>query len=306
MVRKKLFLSAGECMIEMSSLGGSEFHLGFAGDTLNTAWYARACLPAQDWDVSYFTRIGTDSFSAKMKDFLNRNGIGTAYIEEDAQRQAGLYLIEVENGERHFTYWRNQSAARLLAVNQTLLAKAFSDADIIYFSAITLAILCPEQRAVFISHLRDAACAGKTVVFDTNIRPRLWESHDILRETIMQAAAVSQIILPSFDDEAAMFGDRSLEDCAARYRAAGAQVVVVKNGGGTMLVADANGMRQITDIEPLKPVDTTGAGDSFNGGFLAALLSGKDIETAVKAGHAVAAQVVMQRGALIPMEQLIF
>jgi 2-dehydro-3-deoxygluconokinase len=290
----------------MSSLGGSEFHLGFAGDTLNTAWYARACLPTQEWDVSYFTRIGTDSFSTKMKDFLSRNGIGTDHIEEDAQRQAGLYLIEIENGERHFTYWRNQSAARLLAVNQPLLAKAFSDADIIYFSAITLAILCPEQRAVFISHLRDAARFGKTVVFDTNIRPRLWESHDILRETIMQAAAVAQIVLPSFDDEAAMFGDRSLEDCADRYRAAGAQVVVVKNGGGTMLVADANGMRQITDIEPLMPVDTTGAGDSFNGGFLAALLSGKNLETAVKAGHAVAAQVVMQRGALMPMEQLTF
>jgi 2-dehydro-3-deoxygluconokinase len=291
-------------MIEMSSLAGSEFHLGFAGDTLNTAWYARACFPAATWDVSYFTRIGTDRFSAKMKAFLELNNIGTAYIEEDMQRQLGLYLIELQDGERQFTYWRNQSAARQLAGNQVLLQKAFGAADVIYFSAITLAILSPEQRQIFIAQLHAAGDAGKTVVFDTNIRPRLWENTDILRDITMQAAAAAQIILPSFDDETAQFGDLSLEACAVRYRNAGAKIVVVKNGGGAMLIADDNGFRPVADIKMLTPVDTTGAGDAFNGGFLAALLSGQDTDTALKAGHHVAAQVVMQRGALMPMQTI--
>lgn len=300
----KIFLSVGECMIEMSSLIDNEFQLNFAGDTFNTAWYTRACLPVDKWDVSYFTRIGTDDFSLKMKAFFKENCIDTRFIQEDPVRQPGLYLIEVKNGERHFTYWRDQSAAKRLAEDKALLEQAFSQSDVIYFSAITLAILLPEHRNYFIEQIKKARESGKTTVFDTNIRLRLWESVDELQQITMQAASAAEIVLPSFDDEAKIFGDLTLEDCAQRYLDAGASMVVLKNGGGTMLVADANGIEYFSNFDQLKPLDTTGAGDSFNGGFLAALLSGHNIETAMENGHNVASQVVMQRGALMPMDKI--
>lgn len=301
---KKLFLSVGECMLEMSSLTGHDFQLNFAGDTFNTAWYARACLPTEAWKVAYFTRIGVDNFSQKMKAFFSANNIDTCFIQEDPVRQPGLYLIEVREGERYFTYWRDQSAAKQLAKDQFLLEQAFTKADVIYFSAITMAILVPEHRQFFIEQIGKARKAGKITVFDTNIRPQLWNSIDELQKVTMAAASVAEIILPSFDDEAKIFGDQSLEACAQRYANAGASLVVLKNGGNEIIAADKNGLTRFSDFELLQPIDTTGAGDSFNGGFLASLLGGADIATAIQQGHHIASQVIMQRGALMPADQL--
>lgn len=301
---RKLFLSAGECMLEMATQADGDFRLGFAGDTLNTAWYVRACLPREAWDVAYFTRLGTDPYSAKMKDFFAENGIDTRFVSADPVRQPGLYLIEIKDGERSFTYWRSQSAAKLLADDEKVLDEAFAAADIVYFSAITLAILSPDRREAFLAAAKRARAAGKLTVFDTNIRLRLWESPEAMRETITAAAVTAAIVLPSFDDEVAVFGDVSLEACAERYREAGAGTVVVKNGGGPMLVLGDDGLQRFDGFEKLQPVDTTGAGDSFNGGFLSALAEGASLTEAVEKGHAVSSQVILHRGALMPMDKV--
>jgi 2-dehydro-3-deoxygluconokinase len=298
------FLAIGECMIEMAVLENGDFRQGFAGDTLNTAWYVRACLPRESWTVSYFTRLGEDLYSAKMKSFLADNGIDTSHIVSDATRRPGLYLIDVKDGERSFTYWRDQSAAKLLADDEDRLQEALDAADMIYFSGITLAILSPERRQAFLAKIAAARNAGKMTVFDPNIRPRLWEDSEALKHYTMMAAASAEISLPSFDDEAALFGDSDLAACAERYRAAGCGLVVVKNGGGPMLAVDASGTKSFEGFEKVKPVDTTGAGDSFNGGFLAAWATGVGIEGAVHRAHNVSLQVIQHRGALMPMDRV--
>ncbi|HWU64477.1 MAG TPA: sugar kinase [Ensifer sp.] len=301
---RKTFLSVGECMIEMASLGGPDFRLGFAGDTMNTAWYSRACLPQDSWNVAYFTRLGEDVYSAKMLSFFEENGIDTRLITRHPSRRPGLYMIEITDGERSFTYWRDQSAAKTLADDRSALSKAFNEASVVYFSGITMAILDEAGRTNFLGAMTTARSTGKTVVFDPNLRPRLWSSVDEMRSVTMQAAAVSDILLPSFDDEAATFGDADLDACADRYLAAGAKRVLVKNGGGPMLYAEARDRHRTEAIERIKPVDTTGAGDSFNGGFLSALLTGATPDEAIAKGHAVSLQVIMHRGALLPMSDL--
>jgi 2-dehydro-3-deoxygluconokinase len=303
-MKQKTFVSIGECMIEMASLGNGDFRLGYAGDTLNTAWYARACLPKDTWNVAYLTRLGEDVYSGKMLDFLEENGLETRFVTRDPERRPGLYIIEISNGERSFTYWRDQSAAKRLADNRPLLAKALQQSDVVYFSGITMAILSPDARATLLEEIAAIRAAGKTIVFDPNLRPRLWASADEMRKVTMQAAGVADILLPSFDDEAAAFGDADLSACADRYAAAGARTVLVKNGGGSMLLADGSGRHPVDAVERLQPVDTTGAGDSFNGGFLAALCTGASPIEAVAAGHAISLQVIMQRGALVPMNAL--
>ena len=120
----------------------------------------------------------------------------------------------------------------------------------------------------------------------------------------MKAAAAASIVLPSFDDEATIFGDADIDATAARYLTAGAGLAVVKNGGGDMLVSDGTAQTRIAGHDRLEPVDTTGAGDSFNGAFLAAIAEGAEVNDAVDRAHAVAARVVMHRGALMPMEEI--
>lgn len=296
----KLFLSVGECMIELSARPDGGYRLGYAGDTLNTAWYARALLPG-DWEVAYLTRLGRDAHSARMLEFLAGNGISTRFVGLDPDRQPGLYLIDVAEGERSFTYWRGQSAARHLADDAPALEAAMMAAGVIYVSAITLAILAPDRRAALLAALARARAAGRLTVFDPNIRPRLWEDLETLRQVTMQAAAVAEIALPSFDDEQATFGDASPAACIARYRAAGAGTVVVKNGGGPIHAQAGDRPLPPMVFGRVAPVDTTGAGDSFNGALLAAMLRGDALADAVATAHEVSARVVQSYGALMPM-----
>lgn len=297
---QKLFLSVGECMIELSPGADGSHHLGYAGDTLNTAWYTRSLLP-DDWEIAYFTRLGRDPYSARIRDFLTQSGISTRLIGTDERRIPGLYLIDIDKGERSFTYWRDNSAAKLLADDEAALDDAFGAADVIFLSAITLAILAPNRRDAVIDRVARARAAGKLTVFDTNIRPRLWEDLDTLRDVTMRAAAAAQIILPSYEDEQVIFGDPSPAATLERYLAAGAQTVVVKNGGGAIHACEDRQTIAVPDLPRVTPVDTTGAGDAFNGGLLAGLLTGSNLSDAIQSAHDLACQVVQTRGALIKL-----
>ncbi|WP_198669635.1 sugar kinase [Pelagibacterium sediminicola] len=296
-------VSIGEAMIEMSGGGEGTYRMGFAGDTLNSAYYLRARLGA-DWTVDYFTALGGDLYSGQMRAHIKDLGIGTGHIREIAGRRPGLYMIHQAEGDRHFTYWRDTSAAKLLADDEAALDAALEGADVVYFSGITLAILAPEARTRLLDAMGRRRKAGAKVCFDPNIRPVLWDGKDAVIEALTRAAAVSTIVLPTHEDEVPYFGDPDDQATAERYRAAGADEVVVKNGGDPALIVTAGGQWRVPAQEAEKIVDATGAGDSFNGGYLAARLTGADPETAAQAGHATAAIVIGHHGAIVPKEKL--
>ncbi|MBY5880721.1 sugar kinase [Rhizobium ruizarguesonis] len=297
------FLSIGECMVELSQAGDGLLRKGFAGDTFNTAWYARACLAA-DWSVEYFTALGDDAMSDEMLAFIDTSGIGTSLIRRIKGRTPGLYMINLKNGERSFSYWRDSSAARSLAADPDSLREAVESAAVIYFSGITLAILPHEDAETLLAEVRRAKAAGKLVVFDPNIRPRLWSSYDVMHTTISEGARSSVVVMPSFDDEAAHFGDDSIEATIHRYRALGAVDIVVKNGADGVTLNFAGEQTFVPAEKVKKVVDTTSAGDSFNGAFLARYLEAGDAPAAARFAAKVAARVVSEHGALVVKEKL--
>lgn len=295
-----LILSVGEAMLELSQSERPEcWHLGIAGDTLNTAWYLRRLLGV-DWRVGYVSRVGEGRFSDRMLAFLGAEGIEAAHVSRDPIREIGLYAISLEDGERSFTYWRDNSAARLLAEDAGRLHAALAGCDLAYLSGITLAVVGARGREKLRAALTAARAAGTRLVFDPNLRPRLWPDAGTMRAAVEEAAALADLVMPSFDDEAAHFGDADPEATVARYLALGARQVVVKNGGGPMAFGGAGGAGQIADLRPERPVDTTAAGDSFNAAYLAAWLGGADCATAIRAGHALSSRVIRHRGALVP------
>lgn len=195
-----------------------------------------------------------------------------------------------------------QTALDRNAVSSALLDGAFEGADMVYLSGITLAILSDAGREALISRLIAARRAGRRTAFDPNLRLRLWESADAMRHWLTRAAEGAEFLLPSFEDEAEWFDDASLSACAERWQAAGAGEVVVKNGGGPIGLLDASGYRAFP-VEHVAPVDTTGAGDSFNGGYLAARLGGATAEAALHRAHAIASHVVTSPGALVAVSK---
>jgi len=286
-------------MAELAPAAGGLLRQGFAGDTFNTAWYLRRCLPAH-WQVDYLTAVGDDALSHRMTAFIAGAGIGTAHVACQPGTTVGLYLITLNNGERSFTYWRGQSAARQLAVSPQRLLQGLNEAAAVVFSGITLAILDAEGRANLAQALAVTRAAGAIVVFDPNMRRQLWPDAQALRAAVTFAAVEADIVLPSFDEDQAVFGDHDPAATLTRYRSLGAPTVVVKNGAGVVLGWDGALHRHAPAA--LRPVDTTAAGDSFNAGFLAAHLTGASLPAAMAQGAALAGQVILHPGALVPVD----
>ncbi len=291
-------LCIGECMVEFSPQPDGSYAQGFAGDTFNMAWYLRRCLPA-DWTVDYFTALGDDPMSDRMAAFMSDAGIGTRHIPCLPGLAPGLYVISLQDGERSFSYWRSQSAARHLAQDATALSRAFEGVGLLVLSGITLAILPDPDRQTLLDAVATARKQGSRVAFDPNIRPRLWENPETMRHWITQAAAPADIVLPSFDDDHRLFGDTTPADTAHRYLQTGAGLVIVKDGAGPVLWRSLHKEGQLHPPSVPHIIDTTAAGDSFNAGFLAAHLSGQDLPTAIARGTALATQVIQARGALV-------
>ena len=296
-------LAIGECMVELMQAEGGLMRKSFAGDTFNTAYYARQYLPS-DWSVEYFSAVGADMISDEMLAFMQGHGIGTANVARIEGRSPGLYMIHLKDGERSFSYWRSVSAAKLLARDGDRLRTAIESSDIIVFSGITLAILPAEDVETLLAELRRANAAGKRVVFDPNIRPRLWDDAARMRATITEGARAATLVMPSLEDETTHFGDASLDETIARYTALGVGQQVVKDGGdGATLVFDGE-RSHVPSAKVEKIVDTTSAGDSFNGAFLASLATGAAPQEAARFAADVAAAVIQHHGALVAKDKL--
>ncbi|MEQ9325781.1 MAG: sugar kinase [Rhodospirillales bacterium] len=300
---RHILTGIGECMVELAPAGDGLMRQSYAGDVFNTLWYASAAL-GPDWSTRFFTAVGTDPVSSEMLGYIGSAGIDCSGVVRIPDRRPGLYMIRLDGAERSFTYWRENSAARLLAADYERLRTAVVPSQVIYLSGITLAILPPGDAVALTGLMRDCRAAGATIAFDPNIRPVLWDDRQRMRDTLMAAAAASSIVLPGFDDEKAAFGDTSPEATADRYAAAGAGLVVLKDGAGTVLVRSGGELAAYPTPAVDDPVDTTGAGDSFNGAFLACHIRTGDIAASVAAGQACAAVVIRHRGALIPRDRL--
>lgn len=294
----------GECMIEMvlPDASGSGSRVGFAGDSFNTAVYMKRAAPALS--VSYVTALGTDAASDRMIAAFSAEGLETDLIERRPDRLPGAYAIATDDrGERSFLYWRDASAARtLFQPPARVTPHSLAGFGLIYLSGITVAILAPEARKALRSFLADYRAQGGRVAFDSNFRSALWPDAETARGEIAAFWALCDIGLPSLDDEQALFGDPDAEAVRARLRAAGVRCGALKRGPAGPLPIDPDLAPQSFPAAP-RIVDTTAAGDSFNGAYLAALMQGAPAAACLDAGHATACRVIGQPGAILPRRE---
>jgi 2-dehydro-3-deoxygluconokinase len=300
MSEKQRIVSVGEVMIELSRGADGRFGLAYGGDTFNTAVYlARAGV-----EIAYASALGDDPYSDGIAALATAEGVGTDLILRVPGRMPGLYLIETDpNGERRFHYWRETSPARELfelpqwsAVADGLLA-----ARLIYFSGVTLSLYSNNGLGRLLAVIEMARKNGTKVAFDGNFRPRGWKGDvNRARTVFVEALKRVDIALPTFEDEALLWGDASPEATVERLQAFGIGEIAVKNGANSALVAAAGGREQVPVPQVVTPVDTTAAGDSFNAAYLAARLSGEAPALAATSAHRLASEVIRHRGAIMP------
>lgn len=291
----------GECMLELIRAADG-WRLGYAGDTFNTALYlSRMGVP-----TAFMTALGTDPFSQELRSEWLADGLDTSLVLSDAARLPGLYAVRNDaDGERHFYYWRNQSAARQLfslpGIEAALVRVRASRQ--LYLSGITLSLFSPSERTLLQALAAAVRDAGAEVIFDPNYRANGWNSPEEARAAIRALAPCVSLALPTFADEVALYADASPAHTAARWHEWGAQEVIVKLGAQGCLVSTGEGTATAPAVNVRKVIDTTAAGDAFNAGFIAARRAGRQPLEAAGAANRIAALVIQHPGAILPRDK---
>jgi len=293
MTTKATITVIGEAMLELSRGDGDSWNLRYGGDVINTAIH----LARAGDQVRLASALGADPMSAQMLAQWEAEGVDTSLVIAAKDRLPGLYAIETDaTGERSFHYWRSEAAARRmfdLPESAAMVAQA-ARSDLLYFSLITLAILPDAGREALLDLCAKVRANGGRIAFDGNYRARLWNDAATARRWRDRGIAVSDIGLPTLADEVEMGEADDAQDAAARWGAGAGKEVVVKLGGDGCLVAG-----EIVAIPShIDVIDSSGAGDAFNGGYLHARLAGADPRDAALAGHRLAGWNIRHRGAI--------
>lgn len=297
----------GECMVELQPQGAGLWRQAFAGDTCNTAVYLARLLAGRGPSVCWAMGTGEDQFAAGMRQFWSAEGLDLSLLRGVPRGRSGLYAIHVdERGERHFSYWRDTSAARAYFETPentpTPLEQAAAHLQGLHFSAISLAILPPDGRARLMACAQALRQRGAWVSFDTNYRPQLWQDRAEALHAIRAAMAVSDRVVVSMDEWQTLVGSKDEAAALEALRALQCPELVVKRGGQHTWVSLAGADVQVAEVAPIvQPVDTTAAGDAFAAGYLAARTCGRTPVEAAQVGNGLAAAVVMHPGAIIPL-----
>ena len=292
----------GECMVELRAMSAATLHQSFAGDVYNSAVYLKRCFPQVT--TSVVTALGQDNLSNKMLERFESEQINTQLVFAHDTKVPGMYYIETdEHGERSFIYWRNDSAAK--KVVDFLDADALeqlSQGDMFFFSGISLAIIEESAREDFWKVVKELKDAGVKIVFDPNYRARLWNSVEETKEQYHLAFTFADITLPGVEDLTTLYGVHSVEAVVEYLKPYQIEEIVVKNGPESVVTKEGDTLQSHTIIPVTNVVDTTSAGDAFNGVYLGARLSDKSISSAVQLAAKAAGTVIQQPGAIAPKD----
>lgn len=289
-------LALGEPMVEFNQTGEAQGRLylqGFGGDTSNFAIAAAR----QGARVGYVSAIGDDAYGRMLRELWAREGVDHAAVRTDPSAFTAIYFVTHDADGHHFSFFRGGSAASRYAAADLPRAR-IEAARVLHLSGISLAISAAACDAAYAA-VGIARAAGVQVSFDTNLRLKLW-SIDRARAVVSDMIRHCDICLPSLEDIAAITGLGDADALVDHCLGLGAAIVALKLGERGAVVADATQRHHIAAF-PCRPVDATGAGDTFGGAFVARLVAGDDLLSAGRYAAAAAALSTEGYGAVDPI-----
>lgn len=292
--------SFGEPMVEFCAVETGRlkdvymFRRGWGGDTSNfIVAVARLGVKA-----GYLCRIGDDEFGESFLELWRKEGIDTSQIIVERGGFTAVYFISLLPGGGHdFTYLRRNSAASHYSPSDLNL-DYLSKLRVFHSSGISMAISEGCRKTVLRAAEVVKACGG-VFSFDINFRPKLWPPN-LARRHIEEAMKMADVIFMSHEDVKLLY-NRSVADVISRIHSTfKPEIVVVKLGGGGCLIFNEGRKIKIPGFK-VNVVDTTGAGDAFDGAFIVGLLENQPIEKVGEFANAVGALTTTDFGAVAPI-----
>lgn len=289
-------LCLGEPLIEFNQQPTGQFLQGFGGDVSNVAIAASR----QGASAGMLTQLGEDQLGGQILSLWGREGVQTEHVIRQIEGETGLYFVTHDQDGHHFIYRRRGSAASQYTPAQ-LPNPALKQCKIFYASGISLAISQTSREAV-IKAAQIAREAGATFAFDPNLRTALWPL-DKARPVTHNVMTQCDIALPGLDDARQLTGLNAPEDIVRFYRDLGAETVALTMGHEGVLISNGETNHFCRPMH-VEAVDATGAGDCFNGAFLAAILRGMSPYEATKWANVAAALSTCGYGAIAAIPTL--
>lgn len=286
-------IALGEPMAEFAEETDGRFHQRVAGDTMNAAVSA----VRQGASVGYMTALGSDRFGDRIIEKLSEEGVDTTGVMRNLSAPTGLYFITYGPDGHEFSYYRHGSAASLMRADE-VNAEVLQTCRIFHVSGISQAISTTARDTV-LAAMTLVHEAGGLVSYDTNLRLKLWDL-DTARNTIHNALTLANVALPGLDDAEQLTGKSDPDAIADFYLGLGPRIVALTMGKDGVLVATPDRRERIPTF-PVDAIDASGAGDCFDGAFLAEFLATDDPFRAARYAAAAAALSTQGHGALDPI-----
>ncbi|SNT26821.1 2-dehydro-3-deoxygluconokinase [Asanoa hainanensis] len=292
-------LAIGEPLLEFSTVGhaaldsAGEFATGFGGDTSNFL-VAAARSGAR---TGYLTRIGTDPFGDAFLRLWQTEDIDTTHVVRADGERTGVYFISRDPARSVFTYYRADSAASRLSPADVPEA-AVASASALHVSGITQAISVSACDAAFHA-MTVARAAGTLISYDPNYRPQLWPL-ERARAVVARSIELCDVAFPNIEEGRLLTGATDPRSIIDWYATRGPRTVVLKMGADGALLRHEDTLTEIKP-HPVTPVDSTGAGDAFDGAFMAALVAGATPPEAAHYAAVAGALTTQGHGAVGPI-----
>ncbi|WP_068310390.1 5-dehydro-2-deoxygluconokinase [Polycladidibacter hongkongensis] len=264
-----------------SCLGGSSANIAVA-------------LTKHGGKTALVTRVADDAIGRFSINELRKYGIDHTHVTTIGGEYRNTFaVVETRVEDHQSVIYRNGAADFQMSLE---------DIDAVDFSAYaalitTGTVLAAEpSRSACFRAFELAKASGMPLIFDVDYRPYSWPSAQIAAQTYSRAAALCDIIIGNDVEFGFMAGDYSKGLSKARELARNGAAIVVYKMGEHGAITFANGEEIKTGIYPVTALKPTGAGDSFMGGFIAALAAGLPVQEAVLRGSACASIVVGRVG----------
>jgi 2-dehydro-3-deoxygluconokinase len=289
-------VAIGETMIQFSPQSeglmrhADSFTAKIAGAETNTL----IGLTRLGHEAGWISKLGDDEFGHRILMAIRGEGVDTSQVRLDPAYRTGTFFKEIiRQGEVRIQYYRDHSAASTLSpadIPESYIKKA----KYLLISGITPALSTSAREAIFQS-IKIAKQHGVKIVFDPNLRKKLWDDMTA-KETLLKIAGQSDIILPGLSEGEFLFGTADPGKMADSFINLGATLVVVKNGAEGAYYTDGSSRGIVQGFTVERVIDPVGAGDSFAAGLLSALLDNESIDESVRRACAMGALAVTVKG----------
>lgn len=299
-------VALGELLIDFTEAGQSdsgkklfERNPGGAPANMLTAASHLGC------STAFIGKVGADMHGSFLIDTLQSENINTRAIVEDLHCFTTLAFVEIDaGGERRFSFARKPGADAMLRPDE-LDRELLENCQIFHFGSLSLTN--QPARSATLKAIEIAKRAGALISYDPNYRASLWDSPAAALEQMLPVILLADVMKVSDEESLLLTGKTDYLEAAQALLNKGLKFVAVTLGSKGVLIASRD-RHELLDAFPVQAVDTTGAGDSFWGGFLGTFLSyhqdiadmdWESLKHCALVGNATAGLCVQKRGGIL-------